>query len=54
MDNKKVATGIRIFGVIFFVVALGVLIWSLFRPPVTKGPELPDPPALLRQDAGVG
>jgi hypothetical protein len=34
---------IKVTGVVMFVVASGLLIWSLFRPPVTTGPMPPEP-----------
>jgi len=43
MDTKKVATGLKIFGAVLFVLCLGGLIWSLFRPAVTHGPPVPEP-----------
>lgn len=43
MDTTKVATGIKAFGVVMFVVCAGLLIWSLFRPAITTGPMPPDP-----------
>jgi hypothetical protein len=49
METKKsdplpwLGIGIKVFGVVMFVVCTGLLIWSLFRPPVTDGPPLPDP-----------
>ena len=39
----KVGKGIKIFGVVLFVLCAGGLIWSLFRPPVTSGP-MPEVP----------
>lgn len=36
---------LQIVGVTFFVVLLGLLVWSLTQPPVTEGP-MPPMPAL--------
>lgn len=43
MDNEKLKTGILVGGVAIILVAMGVLIWTMFRPPVTDGPEPPQP-----------
>lgn len=43
MDNEKIKKGIQIFGITLGVVCLALWIWSLTRPPVTEGPELPPP-----------
>lgn len=48
MDTQKVSLGIKIFGVVMFVVCGGALIWSLFRPPVTTGPMPPMPVQQVR------
>lgn len=43
MDTQKISLGIKIFGGVLFVICLGGLIWSLFRPAVTDGPMPPEP-----------
>jgi cbb3-type cytochrome oxidase subunit 3 len=32
MDNEKVKKGIQIFGIVLFVLCLGGLLWSIFKP----------------------
>ena len=43
---NKIGVGIKVFGVVLFVVCLGGLIWSLFRSPVTTEP-MPEVPVQL-------
>lgn len=43
MDTSKISLGIKVFGAVLFAVCLGLLVWSLFRPPVKDGPMPPDP-----------
>jgi hypothetical protein len=54
METKKsnllpwLGTGIKVFGIVLFVVCGGALIWSLFQPPVTEGPMPPEPAPFLK------
>lgn len=43
MDTKKVATGIKIFGVVMAILVAICIVYSLTHTPVTDGPEPPMP-----------
>lgn len=43
MDNNKLKLSIMIGGLVIILSAMSVLVWTLFRAPVTDGPEPPQP-----------
>jgi hypothetical protein len=47
MDNKTIAIYIRVFGACLALAVVTALIWSLTQPPVTEGPEPPEPAPLF-------